>query len=57
MASRSFPEVPCVLCNRPVDLQTDLCADENGKAVHAECYAKRLEITKGNYQPPQERYG
>jgi len=57
VASRSFPEVPCVLCNRPVDLQTDLCADENGKAVHAECYAKRLEITKGNYQPPQERYG
>jgi hypothetical protein len=25
-----------------VDLNTDLCADENGKAVHEECYVKRV---------------
>jgi hypothetical protein len=52
MGSRSFPEVPCVLCNRAVDLQTDLCADENGKAVHAECYVKRLANAQGSPPPP-----
>jgi hypothetical protein len=37
-----FPEVPCVLCHGPVDLQNDLCADENGQAVHAECYFSHI---------------
>jgi len=51
MGSRSFPEVLCILCNRPVDLQTDLCTDENGKAVHDECYVKRLGSTQGKSSP------
>jgi hypothetical protein len=37
MNSPPFPEIPCVICSKPVNLQTDLCADENGKAVHADC--------------------
>jgi hypothetical protein len=37
-AARPFPEIPCALCSKPLDLQTDLCADENGKAVHEDCY-------------------
>jgi predicted nucleic acid-binding Zn ribbon protein len=42
MGSSSFPEIPCVVCRKPVDLQTDVCADENGKAMHTDCYVKRI---------------
>ncbi len=42
MDSHSFPEMSCVLCSRPVDLRTDLYADENGKSVHEDCYVKRI---------------
>jgi hypothetical protein len=42
MRSRPIPEIPCVICRKPVDLQTDLWADENGKAAHADCYVKRI---------------
>jgi len=42
MKSRPFPEVPCVICSKPVDLRADLSADENGKAVLTECYVKRI---------------
>jgi hypothetical protein len=42
MNSSPFPEIPCVICTKPVNLQTDLWADENGKAVHADCYINRI---------------
>jgi hypothetical protein len=42
MGSRPSPEISCVLCSKPVDLLIDLSADENGKAVHEECYVNRL---------------
>jgi hypothetical protein len=42
MGGHHFPEIPCALCSKTLDLQTDLCADENGKAVHEECYVKRI---------------
>jgi hypothetical protein len=32
----------CPLCNKPLFLKTDTCADENGKAVHENCYAPRI---------------
>jgi len=38
----------CVLCGRPVDLRTDLCADENGSAVHEACY---LSLILSNERP------
>jgi predicted nucleic acid-binding Zn ribbon protein len=41
-----FPETPCVVCRKPIDLQIDLCADENGKAVHADCYMKRITSSR-----------
>jgi hypothetical protein len=28
---------------KPVDLRVDLSADENGKAVHTDCYVTRLK--------------
>jgi len=43
MGSRPFPKIPCILCRKPVDLGIDLCADENGKAVHEECYVQRIK--------------
>ena len=51
MESRTFPEIPCVICSKPVNLQTDLCADENGKAVHDSCYIRR--ITRAQVQKRQ----
>ena len=42
MKSHLSPEIPCVICSKPVDLSVDLSADENGKAVHTECYVKRI---------------
>ena len=42
MDSYPLPEIPCALCSKPVDLLIDLSADENGKAVHEECYVKRV---------------
>ena len=42
MSSRAFPGILCVICRKPVDLQTDLYADESGKAVHADCYTQRI---------------
>jgi hypothetical protein len=51
MDSRTFPEIPCVICSKPVNLQTDLCADENCKAVHADCYIKRIEAAPDSKPP------
>ena len=34
--------VSCVLCNRSVNLTVDLSCDENGKAVHGDCYFNRI---------------
>ena len=48
MGSRLFPKIPCILCSRPVDLGIDLCADENGKAVHEECYVQRITSSSSN---------
>jgi hypothetical protein len=42
MGSRPFPETPCALCSKPVNLGVDLCADENGKAVHEACYVQQV---------------
>jgi hypothetical protein len=44
MGRHSFPEISCALCSNPVDLKIDLSADENGKAVHEDCYVKRITI-------------
>jgi len=41
-------EIPCIVCSKPVDLQADLCADENGKAVHEECYLRKITSQDGN---------
>jgi hypothetical protein len=50
MDSRPFPQISCATCSKPVDLRIDLCADENGRAIHEDCYVKGLifKIPKPN---------
>jgi hypothetical protein len=48
MGSRPFPEIACALCRNPVSLISDLCADENGKAVHEECYVQQVTRPSSN---------
>jgi hypothetical protein len=43
---RPFHKIPCVLCNKPVDLSVDLCVDEKGKAVHDKCYFNHIAVSK-----------
>jgi hypothetical protein len=47
MNNRPFPEIPCVVCSKPVDLVADLSADENGKTVHTECYVQQITSPPG----------
>lgn len=32
----------CPMCEKQVTLGEDTCTDENGEAVHTDCYAKRI---------------
>jgi hypothetical protein len=48
MGGHPFPEIPCKICAKPVDLQADLTADENGKAVHEHCYVKSIVSSHSN---------
>jgi hypothetical protein len=48
MGGHPLPEISCILCSKPVDLQVDLSADENGKAVHKECYVQRITNPQRN---------
>ena len=50
MGGHPFQEIPCTICAKPVDLTVDLSADENGKAVHEDCYVKH--ITSSRHNPP-----
>jgi hypothetical protein len=41
----------CALCNSPVELET--CkTDERGKAVHEECYVRKLRVCAGRVPIP-----
>jgi hypothetical protein len=35
-------EILCPLCQKKVILQEDSSVDENGKAIHTECYARQI---------------
>ena len=50
MESRQDFVATCPLCNQPLLLQSDTCADELGRAVHERCYTERLsrENTSAN---------
>jgi hypothetical protein len=42
-------EFHCVQCEQSVDLTIDLMTDENGKAVHENCYYLNLK----KFTPPK----
>jgi hypothetical protein len=42
MGGYPIAEIPCTICARAIDLEVDLIADENGKAVHERCYVQRI---------------
>jgi hypothetical protein len=46
MGGHPFPEIPCTICAKLVDLTVDLHADENGMAVHEACYVTRILVTR-----------
>ena len=46
MGGHPLSDIPCKLCSKPVDLSIDLSADENGKAVHEECYVKHITSSR-----------
>jgi hypothetical protein len=35
-------ETCCSICGKRVTPHEDTCVDENGKAVHTDCHAKRI---------------
>jgi hypothetical protein len=42
MGGHLFSEMPCAIRSKPLDLTVNLSADENGKAVHEDCYVQRI---------------
>jgi hypothetical protein len=42
MAGNGDFQVTCRICNKPLNLGIDMAADEDGKAVHETCYARRI---------------
>jgi hypothetical protein len=50
MGGHPFQEIPCKICAEPVVLTVDLSADENGKAVHEDCYVRH--IVQPHRNPP-----
>jgi RNA polymerase sigma factor (sigma-70 family) len=46
MVSRSRPEIHCIVCDRLIDLRTDLNTDENGLAVHEDCHVRSISAAK-----------
>jgi hypothetical protein len=43
----------CPICNKPVDLERDRYADENGKVMHESCYVQRLMSSQQDPPAPQ----
>jgi hypothetical protein len=44
MGGHTFPQIPCTVCGKPVDLTVDVHADEKGQAVHEDCYVNRMLV-------------
>jgi len=44
----------CPMCGKPINLDRDETADEDGQVVHAECYFKR--IGGHGYPPPDDHH-
>jgi hypothetical protein len=47
MGGHPSTAIPCTICRKLVDLTVDLCADENGVAIHEDCYVKHVTSNEG----------
>jgi hypothetical protein len=45
LVRNAFELTPCILCNEPVPLDSSK-TDEDGKAVHEECYLLRMRLKR-----------
>ncbi len=54
MNSSRQSEIICSICGKPVTLHDDTGADEDGKAVHKECYASRIAKDDQRATPPAQ---
>jgi hypothetical protein len=52
MEGRPFPEIFCAICSKPANLRIDLPADENGNAVHEDCYVNRFFSARSDRAAP-----
>jgi hypothetical protein len=52
MADSTDSSFTCHICGKPIRLETDIYTDEEGKAVHQECYARKT-TKKTNPSSPQ----
>jgi hypothetical protein len=43
----------CSICGKPINLDRDRYADENGKLVHEDCYVQRLISSQQDPPNPQ----
>ena len=48
MGGHPFSAIHCAICNKAVNLSADLTANENGKAVHEECYVNLITSYQSN---------
>ena len=52
MAGRTPQEITCQICNEPIVLERDKYTDEHGKAVHENCYIRRLVSAQNDPPDP-----
>jgi hypothetical protein len=51
------PELPtCSICNEPVELETTR-SNENGKAIHEECYVLKVHLKQATTPPERLTVG
>jgi formylmethanofuran dehydrogenase subunit E len=50
MSDKVNPRIFCRICGEPVSLKADTVVDEDGKAVHEECYVKQTTATNAGQQ-------
>jgi hypothetical protein len=48
MGGQTVPVIPCKFCSAPIDLTVDLSVDENGQAVHEDCYVTHIASLRSN---------
>jgi len=53
----NHPAISCSVCSKPVDVRFDLCTDEDGQAVHEECYVSRLLAEHANQTVAEKLLG